>query len=131
MARGVSGDAGGCRCLLTGCVTVTVNPYAFLHTLGRKQSVASDRLWPLAALRDWLHTARSGHFIQSVFEPKRPFVAGECPDILGPQKQACGEFHLYKVNAGRVAIFLHVNSLKSESSKKVRTVLAGVQRNDR
>lgn len=37
MARGISGDAGGCRCLQTGCVTVTANPYAFLHALGQKQ----------------------------------------------------------------------------------------------
>ncbi len=36
MARGVSGDAGRCSCLHTGGVTVTANPYAFLHTLGQK-----------------------------------------------------------------------------------------------
>ena len=41
MARGVSGDAGGCRCLQIGCVTVTANPYAFLHTLGQ---MAGDQL---------------------------------------------------------------------------------------
>ena len=35
MARGVSGDAGRCSCLHTGGVTVTANPYAFLHTLDR------------------------------------------------------------------------------------------------
>ena len=53
MARGVSGDAGGCRCLQTGCVTVTATPYAFLHALGQKRSLAKGSYRLGAARREY------------------------------------------------------------------------------
>ena len=46
-----------CRCLRTGCVTSTANPYAFLHTLGRKQLIAK---WVGALDTVKMHKALNG-----------------------------------------------------------------------